>query len=67
MTPEQTRAIAAVCDITNNEVRSRAVMLILANNIKGLTELRRELFVNLPSIRDWDCARRAVTIMQGKT
>jgi hypothetical protein len=52
MTPHQTKALEMVLKVTNDSVRTEAVMLIAANNVDGLGMLRFKCVNDQTSVKD---------------
>jgi hypothetical protein len=68
MTIDQERAMALVQDITIDEVRARAVMLVAANNVDRLTQLRGEVSLMHPTVsahQAWGLLHRATCMLRG--
>jgi hypothetical protein len=66
MTPQQTRALEIVKPVKNDDMRTRAVLLILANNIEAMAALRLEAFERGDiETGDWSHIAAAQSTMRG--
>jgi dTDP-glucose pyrophosphorylase len=54
MTPQQTQALARAQDVKRDDLRVRAIMLVLANNVTEMRMLEQEVHRrNDTSLEDW--------------
>jgi hypothetical protein len=67
MTPRQTKALAEIARMGDNNLRASAVMLILADNVDGLIALANSVWHDpLTIMSDWGDLSRAARVLEGR-